>query len=199
MHVTECRNTLAEECKLMNTSETNQYGKYTAITIVFLGSLLLIGLIGLFIVFMAQPDNELPTTSDDIASTPFRDEIVRTPTHEAGPTKANVETTSAHIIAPLLSFDEDIAMGDVHTYLFQAVADTPLLITLETTYDLRLKMQILDRGDDVVYETNLGRGVHETRFNPDVSGEYRIKIEPIKGQGRYTIRMDFAVEDDSHL
>jgi hypothetical protein len=182
--------------------------KYTAVTIVALGSLLLVGVVGLFIILTTQPRvNTRPPDSEEgtapatptSLTPPARDEVVVTPTLEMAPTKADVETRSTQIIAPLLSFSERIATNDEHYYLFQAVADTPLLIKVETTFDMRLQMQIVDRGNNVLSDKELARGLHEIIFNPDFSGEYRIKLKAVEGQGEYTISMAFATKEGSQL
>jgi hypothetical protein len=187
----------------METPE-NQSRKYTAIAIVILGSLLLLGMIGLFVTLITQ--SPAPMQSEDtslvtrtIPGESTRDEIIAIPTLEPTPTEAEITVRSTRIIAPLLSFDERINSGEQLNYMFQAVANTPLIITLETSYDLQLQFHITDRHDTVIYEDILDRGLHEITFDPTLSGEYRIHVKSIEGQGEYTIRMDFDIEQEPQL
>lgn len=192
----------------MSESDVDRSRKYTAIMIIVLASLLLFGLIGLVAILTTQSNNSLTLNTSSISmtpdspeldATPARDEIVVTPTLEPLPTKPDVLTNSTQIIAPLLSFSESIESGETHNYLFQAVANTPLVIDFETTYDIHIQMLIVDRSDETVYEIELGRGLHEITFNPDVSSEYRIKIKAIQGKGGYTIGMAFAPNEEPQI
>lgn len=155
---------------------------------------------------LTSQSSELPSTS---ASTPSPseqagvivsspgDEIIVTPTVEPRPTEASIQTNTTKIIAPLLSFSESIGNDNTHTYVFQAMAGTPLLITLQTNYELLLKVRVLDQSDSIIYENEFSRGIHEITFDPDLNGEYRITIVAEKGQGDYTISMAFVSEAGS--
>lgn len=192
----------------LNNSQNNNSRKYSALLVIVLASLAIFGVVGLIVIVELQPTNILTSTPSHTSSpsdqagvvvSPPKDEIIVTSTStvEPQPTKADIQTNSTKIIAPLLSFSESIGNDEIHTYVFQAAADTPLQITLETNYELLLKMQISDQNNDIIYENEFSRGVHEITFDPDVSGEYRITIKAEKGQGNYTISMAFATKAGS--
>jgi hypothetical protein len=192
----------------MVTPDNNQVRKYTAFTILILGLLLLATVVGLLLILplrearenlnleaTSESDNVLgqmtlfPLDNNDVEPTPSPPLAVQ----------PGVETTSTQIIAPLLSFREMIEPWQTDRYLFQAAADVPLNVRLETTYDLRLKMQIVDEANNLLYDEEFSRGQHDITFRVRQTGEYRILITGLSGRGEYIISMAFATKPGKEL
>jgi hypothetical protein len=190
----------------MATPDNNQSRKYTAIAILILGSLLLVTVIGILLILSMQrgAENHVVTetresngpiqpspTPDDNNDIESDVEPNPTPTSTIHP---GITTDSTEIIAPLLFFSRLIEPSETDRYLFQAAADVPLTVKLETNFDLRLNVQIVDQDGVTLYEEEFGRGQHEITFRVRQTAEYRIIVTGVTGRGEYIIGMMFANE-----
>ncbi|MCA9959302.1 MAG: hypothetical protein KC443_09730 [Anaerolineales bacterium] len=196
----------------MNTSDT-QSRKYTIIAVAIIASLFMMGFIGLYILQLSPrqaPIQHIQETSEslpqvtlslqneideEIESTNTSDEIEEpkvTATITYTETLYPIKSNSIQIIAPLLSYSEEITPEQTYAYLFEAVVNAPLQITLETTYELRFEAEILDSKEKSMFKEEYGRGIHMITFTPEQSGEFIIRITGVSNTGIYNISMDFA-------
>ncbi len=192
----------------MVTPDNDRSRKYTAATILILGFLLLVTVIGMLIVASLRAnvdDRPLTETTESnsdeqMTETPLSNNsnIEPTPSPPLA-LRPSVEVSSTQVIAPLLSFNQMIESGETDRYLFQAAADVPLTVKLEIVHDLRLGMQIVDKDNTVLYDEEFDRGQHDITFHVRLTGDYRIILTSVSGQGEYIISMAFTTKPGKRL
>jgi flagellar basal body-associated protein FliL len=180
----------------MDSTNTKKTKTLEIVIILVLAFMALFAFMGLVVLLASQSmlDNPKKPLLNSLTPT-HQDELVITPDPINLTNTPNIQTHSTKIIAPLLSFSESINSQETHTYIFQAISDTSLIINLETNYDIKLQVQIVNKDNEPIYTQEVDRGKHEILFTPNESGEYSIKVICNEGQGDYNIGMIFAIKD----